>query len=58
MLGRKLHWKTNLNKFVSVMNMLLIYFFASTKIEKGHKNYLAIFLKLHYHYDILRNMLK
>jgi len=27
-----------LNFFVSVMNMLLIYLFASGKLEKGHKN--------------------
>ena len=32
--------------FVSVMNMLLIYLFASMKLAKGHKNYLALFLKL------------
>jgi len=43
-------------KIVSVMNMLLIYLFASMKLEKGHKrNYLALVLKLCYHYDILRN---
>jgi len=36
------------------MNKLLISLFASTKLEKGHKNnYLAIVLKLYYHYDIL-----
>ena len=35
--------------FVSVMNMLLIYLFASMKLEKGHKkNYLALVLKLCY----------
>ena len=44
--------------FVSVMNMLLIYLFASMKLEKGHKNYLALVLKLYYHYDILGNRLK
>jgi len=33
---------------VSVMNMLLIYLFASMKLEKGHKNYLAVVLKLCY----------
>ena len=45
--------------FVSVMNMLLIYLFASTKLEKGHKkNYLALVLKLCYHYDILGNRVK
>jgi hypothetical protein len=56
----KLHWTTNFKKiFVSVMNMLLIYLFASMKLEKGHeKDYLAIVLKLCYHYDILRNRLK
>jgi len=41
-----------------MMNMLLIFFFASMKLEKEHKNYLALVLKLHYHYDILRNKLK
>jgi hypothetical protein len=30
------------------MNMLLIYLFASTKLEKGHKNYFALVLKLCY----------
>jgi hypothetical protein len=42
-LGR-LHWTTNFKKsFVSLMNMLLIYLFASTKLEKGHKKiYLAL----------------
>jgi hypothetical protein len=41
------------------MNMLLIYLFASLKLEKGHKkNYLALFLKLCYHSDILWNRLK
>jgi len=35
--------------FVSVMNMLLIYLFASLKLEKGHKkDYLALVLKLCY----------
>ena len=34
--------------FVSVINMLLIYLFASMKLEKGHKNYLALILKLCY----------
>ena len=45
-----LHWTTNFkNFFVSVMNMLLIYLFASMKLEKGHKkNYLALVLKLCY----------
>jgi len=45
-------------KIVSVMNMLLIYLFASLTLGKGHKNYLALVLKLCYHYDILRNRLK
>jgi hypothetical protein len=40
------------------MNTLLIYFFTSMKLEKGHKNYLALVLKLCYRYDTLRNMLK
>jgi hypothetical protein len=38
--------------------MLLIYLFSSMKLEKGHKNYLALGLKLCYHYDILRNTVK
>jgi len=42
-----------------VINMLLIYLFASMKLEKGHKkNYLALVLKLCYHYDILQNRFK
>jgi hypothetical protein len=42
-----LHRTTNFKKiFVSVMNMLLIYLFAYMKLEKGHKNYLAVVLKL------------
>jgi len=41
------------------MNMLLIYLFASMKLEKGHKkNYLALVSKLFYHYDILQNRFK
>jgi len=40
------------------MNTLLSYLFASMKLEKGHKNYLALVLKLCYHYDILQNRLK
>jgi len=44
--------------FVSVMNMLLICLFASMKLEKGHKNYLALILKVCFHYIILRNKLK
>jgi len=39
--------------FVSVMNMLLICLFAYVKLEKGHKNYLALVLKLCLNYDIL-----
>jgi len=38
--------------------MLLIYLFASMKLEKGHKNYVALVLKFCYHYFILRNRLK
>jgi len=38
--------------------MLLIYLFASMKLEIGHKNYLAVVLKLCYHYGILRKSLK
>ena len=35
------------NFFVSVMNMLLIYLFASMKLENGHKkDYLVLVLKL------------
>jgi len=45
--------------FVSVMKILLIYLFASMKLDKGHKKYyLTLVLKLCYHYDILRNRLK
>ena len=56
---RRLHWTTNFKKFfVSVMNMLLIYLFASVKLEKAHKNCLALVLKLCCHYDILRNSLR
>jgi len=46
------------NIFVSVMNVLLIYLFASMMFEKGHKNCLGLVLKLCYHYDILQNRLK
>ena len=35
--------------------MLLIYLFASMKLEKGQKNDLILVLELCYHYDILRN---
>jgi hypothetical protein len=45
-------------KIVSEMNMLLIYLFASIKVEKGHKNYLALVLKLRYRCVILWNRLK
>ena len=39
--------------------MLLIYLFASMTLEKGHKKYyLALALKLCYHYVILQNRLK
>jgi len=35
--------------FVSAINILLIYLFASMKLEKGHKkNYLTLVLKLCY----------
>ena len=46
--SNQLHWTTNFKKFfVSVMIMLLIYLFASMKLEKGHKkDYLALILKL------------
>jgi hypothetical protein len=48
-----------IKKIVSVMDMLLIYLFASMKLEKGHeKNYLVLVLKLCYHYDILQNRFK
>jgi len=40
------------------MNMLSIYLFASVDLEKGPKIYLALVLKLCYHYDILRRNLK
>jgi len=41
------------------MNMLLIYLFASMKLENGHKkNYLAVVLKLCYRCDILQNSFK
>jgi len=56
---KRIHWTSNFKKmFVSVMNMLLIYLYASMKLEKGHKNYLALVLKLCHHYDILRNVLE
>ena len=40
------------------MNTLLIYLFASTKLEKGQKNLLGSSFKIMLHYDILRNRLK
>jgi hypothetical protein len=47
------------NNFLIVTNMLLIYLFASMKLEKGHKkNYLALDLNSCYNYDILQNRLK
>ena len=46
----RLHWTTNFKTFfVSVMNMLLIYLFASMKLE---------IFEITLHYDILRNRLK
>jgi len=53
-------WTTNFKTFfLSVMNMLLIYLFASVKLVKGHKkNYLALVLKLCYHCNILQRKLK
>jgi len=35
-----------LKKIVSVMNMLLIYLFASMKLEKGHKKLLGSSFKI------------
>jgi len=40
------------------MNMLLIYLFASMKLEKGRKKLLGSSFKIILHYDILRNKLK
>jgi hypothetical protein len=55
----RLLWTTNFKKFfVSVMNMLLMYLLVSIKVENGHKKYLALVLKLCYHYGILLNRLK
>ena len=43
----KKHWTTNFKiMFVSVMNMLLIYLFASVKLEKGHKKLLGCSFKI------------
>jgi len=41
------------------MNMLLLYLFASMKLEKGQKNYLALILKfmLPLYYEIGWNMI-
>jgi len=39
--------------FVSLMNMLLIYLFASMKLEKAHKKLLGSSFKIMLHYDIL-----
>ena len=48
-LSNILHWTTNFKQFfLSVMNMLLIYLLASLKLENGHKNYLALVLKLYF----------
>ena len=44
--------------FVSAMNMLLIYLFASMKLENGHKELLGSSFKIMLNYDILRNSLK
>ena len=43
---------------VSVMHMLLIYLFASMKLEKGYKKLLGSSFKIMLHCDILRNRLK
>jgi hypothetical protein len=41
------------------MNMLLMYLLVSIKVENGQKKkYLALVLKLCYHYGILLNRLK
>ena len=42
------------------MNMLLIYLFASMKLEKGRhkKNLLGSSFKIMLHYDIVRNRFK
>ena len=40
------------------MNMLLIYLFASVKLEKGHKKLLGSSFKTVLHFDILRNRSK
>jgi len=40
------------------MNVLIIYLFASMKLEKGHKNLLGSSFKIMLRYDILWNRLK
>ena len=40
------------------MNMLLIYLFASMKLEMGHKKLIGFSFKIMLHCDILRNRLK
>jgi len=40
------------------MNMLLIYLFASMKLENGHKRLFGSGFKIMLHYVILRNRLK
>jgi len=40
------------------MHMVLIYLFASMKLEKGHKKLLGSIFKMMLPYDILRNKLK
>ena len=44
--------------FVSVMSMLLIYLFASMKLEKGQKELIDSSFKIMLRYDILRYRLK
>ena len=41
-----------------MMNKLLIYLFASKKLEKGQKKLLGSSFKIMLHYDILQNKLK
>jgi hypothetical protein len=47
-----------IKKMVYVMNRLLRHLFVSMKLEKGHKNYLVLVLKLCYYCDMLQNRLK
>jgi len=49
---------SKLKKIVSVMNMLLIYFLASMKLEKRHIKLFGSSFKIMLHHDILPNMLK